>query len=251
MHLDFDRLAVSFSMPDGEVRQALGSISFDIPDGQFVAILGPSGCGKSTLVRVVAGLQTATDGAVIGDDSVIDKPRDEIALMFQDATLMPWRTVQDNIALPLELKGVDKKERYKIVQHLLPNLGLVDYAQSYPAALSGGMAQRVALGRVLVQRPEVLLLDEPFGALDAMTRERISLDLLAFWRETQQTVMMVTHDINEAVLLADRVIILTQRPGRLLEDIEITLERPRTVEMIYTQTFIDLARKVREAIDRA
>ena len=169
--------------------------------------------------------------------------------MFQDANLMPWRTVIDNIALPLELAGVGKARRHEAVYELLPQLQLQDFALSYPAELSGGMAQRVALGRVIVQGPRALLLDEPFGALDAMTREKISLELLDLWRKHRQTVVMVTHDINEAVLLADRVVVMSNRPGQLVADIAIELERPRGIDMIYREAFLRLARRVRAAID--
>jgi NitT/TauT family transport system ATP-binding protein len=213
--------------------------------------LGPSGSGKSTLIRVVGGLQAATAGTVYVDDTLVTEPLDGVSLMFQDANLMPWRTVRDNIVLPLELRGVAKDERYQQVGNLLPLLGLQDFADAYPAELSGGMAQRVALGRVLIQQPQVVLLDEPFGALDAMTREKISFDLLRIWAREQQTIMMVTHDINEAVLLSDRILVLSQRPGRIIADITVPLDRPRTLDMIYTQPFIETARTVRATIDRA
>ena len=163
---------------------------------------------------------------------------------------MPWRTVIDNICLPLELAGVDKAQRVDVVRGLLPQLHLEDFALSYPAELSGGMAQRVALGRVIVQRPRALLLDEPFGALDAMTREKISLELLDLWRKRRQTAVMVTHDINEAVLMADRVVVMSRRPGKLVADIAINLERPRTIDMIYHETFLRLVKRSRAAIDR-
>jgi NitT/TauT family transport system ATP-binding protein len=251
MHVTIDKLTVQFPAADGGVLSALGPVSLTIEAGSFVALLGPSGCGKSTLVRVLAGLQPATSGVVRVGDRLITEPMDGISLMFQDANLMPWRTVRDNIALPLELAGISAKERNKRVQSVLPLLDLQEFAEAYPAALSGGMAQRAALGRVLVQQPEVVLLDEPFGALDAMTREKISLDLLKVWARYQQTVLMVTHDINEAVFLADRVLVMSQRPGRLIGDIPVPLERPRSLAMVYTQPFINTAREVRQTIDRA
>lgn len=246
MTIALDTIAVQFGG-----LQALGPVSFEIEAGRFVALLGPSGCGKSTLIRVVAGLQTPSSGAAKLDDTPITAPSDDVGLMFQQANLMAWRTVRENIALPLEVAGISKKDRHKAADSLLPMLGLEDFAETYPAELSGGMAQRVALGRVLVRRPQVLLLDEPFGALDALTRERISLDLLRIWAEFQQTALMVTHDINEAVLLADRVLVMSQRPGRIIGDIAVPLERPRTLEMVYTDAFVQTAKRVREAIDRA
>ena len=251
MDLTATNLAVSFPAPDGMPMAVLGPVSFTIEAGSFVALLGPSGCGKSTLIRILGGLILPSSGQVTIADQIITEPRTEVALMFQDANLMPWRTVQDNIGLPLELVNIEKKEREQRVHDLLPVLGLEGFHDSYPGELSGGMAQRVALGRVLVQSPEVVLLDEPFGALDAMTREKISLDLLRIWAKYRQTVLMVTHDINEAVLLADRVMVLSQRPGRLVGDISVPLERPRNLEMIYTQQFIDTARQVRRVIDNA
>ncbi len=249
MKLSLRELVVDFKTPDEGRLPALGPISLEISPGEFLCIVGPSGCGKSTLIRTLAGLQPATSGSVAGDDLPITGPLSTLAIMFQDANLMPWRTVIDNIALPLELAGVDKARRHKAVYELLPQLHLQDFALSYPAELSGGMAQRVALGRVIVQRPRALLLDEPFGALDAMTREKISLELLDMWREYRQTVVMVTHDINEAVLMADRVIVMSSRPGKLVADIAIGLERPRVINMIYRETFLRLVQEARAAID--
>lgn len=251
MHIDIEGLSVHFQNADGSTLAALGPLSVSIDSGSFVALLGPSGCGKSTLIRAVAGLQQATTGTVHVGNRLVTEPMNGVGMMFQDANLMPWRTVRDNIALPLELNVVPKPERYQRVASLLPLLGLEDFAKSYPGELSGGMAQRVALGRVLIQNPDVVLLDEPFGALDAMTREKISLDLLRLWARYQETVLMVTHDINEAVLLADRILVLSHRPGRIIGDIRVPLDRPRTLDMVYTQPFIATAREVRETIDRA
>ena len=206
MRLRVGHLAVRFHGPNGELRPALGPISFEVADDEFVCILGPSGCGKSTLIRVLAGLLRPSAGAAFRDDQVIDGPWPGSAIMFQDTNLMPWRTVLDNIALPLELAGIPTAERYATVQKLLPQLNLENFDQAYPAELSGGMAQRVALGRVIVQEPQVWLLDEPFGALDALTREALGLELLQLRARSRPTIILVTHDINEAVLLADRVI---------------------------------------------
>ncbi len=249
MKIKIHDLVVNFPAPEGGILPALGPISVTIEDEEFVCILGPSGCGKSTLVRVVAGLQKATSGDVSTDLTQITQPLPDIAMMFQEANLMPWRTVRDNIALPLELAGIQPHERYERVRGLLPQLNLSDFEMAYPGELSGGMAQRVALGRVMIQQPKVLLLDEPFGALDALTREKISLDLLRVWQQTKQTVLMVTHDINEAVLLADRIIVLSQRPGTLVADIAVNLPRPRRIDLSYTEEFVSLAKQVRQSID--
>lgn len=249
--LEIHSLSVTFTQPDGEPLHALGPLSFDIPRGQFVCLVGPSGCGKSTLINVIAGLLRPTAGAVQLEGAVVRGPSPRIGLMFQNATLMPWRTVRDNVALPLELAGVARGERMETVDALLDMLGLTDFANAYPGGLSGGMAQRVALGRVLSQHPHVLLLDEPFGALDALTREQVSFDFLRAWRREQQTVLMVTHDITEATLLADRVLVMSRRPGQIIADVPVTIRRPRQPEDAFSPEFSEIAREIRAAINRA
>lgn len=244
-------LSVTYTAPGGEPLPAVRPVSLTLAAGQFVCLVGPSGCGKSTLIRVLAGLQAPTKGDVLIDGEPVTAPSPRVALMFQDANLMPWRTVTDNIALPLELAGVPKDARIEQVRGLLPRLGLAEFAHAHPGELSGGMAQRVALGRVLVQHPDLLLLDEPFGALDALTREKISEDLLNVWRQTQPTVLMVTHDIHEAVLLADRVLVMSRRPGQIIADVSVPLARPRALNAIYSSEFGEIARLVRANIERA
>jgi NitT/TauT family transport system ATP-binding protein len=251
VRLSVRELSVVYHPPGGSLLPVLGPISFSIEPGSFVCILGPSGGGKSTLIRILAGLQQPTSGMAYLNDEPIKEPSTDVGLMFQDANLMPWRTVSDNIALPLELMGIPSKQREQAVSELLPTLGLEEFPFAYPGQLSGGMAQRVALGRVLVQKPGALLLDEPFGALDALTREQISLDLMRFWVERKQTVVMVTHSINEAVLLADRILVLSRRPGRIAADIPVLLERPRSLEGEYTAAFGEIAGTVRAAINQA
>lgn len=249
--LTAQKLTVSFEMPGETPLLALGPISFDIAPGEFTCLLGPSGCGKTTLIRVFAGLQPATQGKACLSGETIAGPSPRVGLMFQSANLLPWRTVLDNVALPLELAGISKTDRHQTATDLIPILGLEGFETTFPGELSGGMAQRVALGRILVQNPDVLLLDEPLGALDAMTREKVSLDLLRMWSHKRQTVIMVTHDINEAVLLSDRVLVMSQRPGRIVADIPVQLSRPRRLEQIYDTDFVEIARLVRAAIDRA
>ena len=249
MRLSLQDLAVTFSSPKGESLPALGPIAFDVAADEFVCLVGPSGCGKSSLIRVLAGLQLPTSGSALCDGEPITRPMPGFAIMFQDANLMPWRTALDNIALPLEVAGASAAERYKIVRALLPLLHLENFDLAYPAELSGGMAQRVALGRVMVQQPQVWLLDEPFGALDALTREKLSLELLQLRTRSTQTIIMVTHDISEAVLLADRVIVLSRRPGKLVADLPIDLPRPRSADMIYQEDFLRLAKGIRASID--
>ena len=249
MRLSLRELAVSYPAPSGAWLPALGPVSFDIGDDEFVCLVGPSGCGKSTLIRVLAGLLPPTAGAALCDDQLIDRPLPHMAIMFQDTNLMPWRTVLDNIALPLEIAGVPKAQRHRTARQLLPQLNLEDFELSYPAELSGGMAQRVALGRVILQQPRIWLLDEPFGALDALTREKLSLELLRLGRRSRQTILLVTHDISEAVLLADRIIVLSRRPGKVIADISIDLPRPRSADMIYQPTFLRLTKRVRACIE--
>ena len=249
MRLRLEDVEVSFPGPAADPLPALGPISFEVADDQFVCLLGPSGCGKSTLIRVLAGLQPPSAGAATCDGVLIRRPLARAAIMFQDTNLMPWRTVLDNIALPLEIAGLSRAQRYRAVRELLPQLNLENFELAYPAELSGGMRQRVALGRVIVQQPQVWLLDEPFASLDALTRETLSLELLRLRARYRQTIVQVTHDINEAVLLADRVIVLSRRPGRLVADIAIDMPRPRSAEMIYQRKFLQLARQVRACIE--
>lgn len=249
--LSIRTLTVEYQTPEGDSLPALGPVTLDIPPGEFVCLVGPSGCGKSTLIKVIAGLQAPTTGGAFLHNQPINRPSPKVGLMFQDPTLMPWRTVRDNIGLPLELAGMARGNRDGVVDGMLDMLGLTDFASTYPGNLSGGMAQRVALGRVLSQRPEVLLLDEPFGALDAMTREQVSFDLLRAWRRDRQTVLMVTHDITEAVLLADRVLVMSRRPGRIVADVPVAIRRPRHPEDAFSTDFVEVARTVRAAISRA
>ncbi len=249
--LSAHQVSVMFAAPDGGQLPALGPVSFEVQAGQFVSLIGPSGCGKSTLVRVFAGLQQPSQGRITIDGQPVDGPSPLVGMMFQQANLMPWRTVIDNVTLPLELAGVSRQEREQQALDVLRGLGLAGFEYAYPGELSGGMAQRVALGRVLVQRPAALLLDEPFGALDALSRERIGQDLMRMWARQRQTVVMVTHDIQEAVLLSDRVLVFSQRPGRIIADIAVDLARPRQPEDIFNPDFAAVARQIRQAIDRA
>lgn len=228
--------------------QALENVSLALERETFTCLVGPSGCGKSTLLRILAGLIRPDQGAVLLNGDPLIQPRREISLAFQSANLMPWRTVQQNIVLPLEIAGVGAREREARADHLLTLLDLEDFRDAYPAALSGGMAQRLAIGRALIHDPEVLLLDEPFGSLDALTREQLSEELLRIWSQDRKTVLMVTHSIQEAVLLSDRVVVMSPRPGHLLADFQIDLPRPRSLEMVTEPEFAALEVQIRAAL---
>ncbi|NJL94780.1 MAG: ABC transporter ATP-binding protein [Anaerolineae bacterium] len=231
----------------GEV-QALGRVSLKLEPVQFTCLVGPSGCGKSTLLRILAGLLIPSEGEVLFNGQPLRSPSRALSLVFQDANLMPWRTVEQNLRLPLELAGVPRQDQAKSAAAMLDLLGLSEFRQARPGALSGGMAQRLAIGRALIADPEVLLLDEPFGALDALTRETVSEELLRIWASSRKTVLMVTHSIQEAVLLADRVLVMSTRPGVIVRDLPIPLPRPRSLEQITQPDFVRLAAEVRAAL---
>lgn len=228
--------------------QALDRISFSIDPQEFVCILGPSGSGKSTLLRILAGLLPATQGQVCIDGEPVTGPRQGIGFVFQKANLMPWRTVLENILLPLELINLPRNQALQRAQEMVELVGLEGFENTLPRDLSGGMAQRVAIARALIQDPKVMLLDEPFGALDALTRERMADELLSIWQKQRKTVVMVTHSISESLFLADRVLVLTQRPGQIKLDLAVDLPRPREEGMRYTAEFGRLARQLRAAI---
>lgn len=245
--LRVENLSKSFDDPSQRVR-ALHNLTFSIEEGEFVCLLGPSGSGKSTLLRMIAGLVQADSGEMYLRDEAIAQPRREIALVFQTPTLMPWRTVLENVLLPAQVQGGVDDAAASRAHDLLALMGLSEFAGALPRQLSGGMAQRAALARTLMLDPQVLLLDEPFGALDAMTRERLNLELLRLHEEEGRTMLMVTHDIAEAVLLADRVLLLSHRPGTLVADLRIPLARPRTLEMTGTAEFAALTLEVRKRL---
>jgi NitT/TauT family transport system ATP-binding protein len=227
---------------------ALRNVTFSLYPQEFLCVVGPSGCGKTTLLKLIAGLIDPTTGDVLFEGKPLTKPRRRIGFVFQQANLMPWRTVDENIALPLELQGMSREGIKEKAASLLRLVGLSGFEDSYPRDLSGGMAQRVAIARALIHDPEILLLDEPFGALDALTRERMGTELMRIWSAEKVTVVMVTHSISEAVLLSDRILVLSPRPGDLRLDLRNILPRPRDLSMTHTQRFGELASRVREAI---
>ena len=249
MLLTLHHVSKAFGDP-ADPLHALQDISFQVARGEFVCVVGPSGSGKSTLLRLIAGLLTPSAGIIALDDEPITRPSPRVGIVFQNSNLMPWRTVLDNVALPLELRGESKARRYEIAREYIALVALDGFEAHYPHQLSGGMRQRAAIARTLVQNPELLLLDEPFGALDALTREYLNQELLRIYRLKEMTVVMVTHAINEAVWLADRVLVLSQRPGVLKADVPITLPRPRTDAMITDPAYLTLVKTVRSHIDR-
>ena len=240
-------LSVWFPNGNGGL-QALDRVSFDVAAQEFLAVVGPSGSGKTTLLRLLAGLLRPTHGEVQLEGETVRRPRRRTGFVFQQANLMPWRTVMANVELPLELEGEPPNSVRARAEEMLALVGLQGFADALPRNLSGGMAQRVALARALVHDPDLLLLDEPFGSLDALTRERMATELMRIWEARQVTVVLVTHSIPEAVMLADRVLVLSARPGRVVLDLPIRLTRPRDLSVAHTAEFGDLARQVRQAI---
>ena len=234
-----------FSSRSGEVVTALSDVSLDISDHEFISVVGPSGCGKTTLLRILAGLENASAGKVYCGDDLIGGPRDDTGVVFQQAVLLPWNTVLDNILLPARLKGDRSKVTQERAMQLLAFMGLNDFAAKYPFELSGGMQQRVSICRALMRNPKVLLMDEPFGALDAMTRESMNMELMRVWSEERKTVIFITHSIPEAVLLGDRVVVMSPRPGRISEVVKVDISRPRSLHTMGTSRFGQLCDHIR------
>ena len=245
LFLQVQNLHVTYADEKGGLR-ALHDVNFEINQHEFVSIIGPSGSGKSTLLKVIAGLLEPTRGELVFHTRN-DQPA-KIGFVFQVANLMPWRTVLDNILLPIEIQQSDLVEGKKKAHELVELVGLEGFENNWVQELSGGMAQRVAIARALIQEPELLLLDEPFGALDALTREQMGEELLRVWQARKTTVLMVTHSISEALLLSDRVLVLSARPGKINDDIEVKFPRPRTDQLRYTPQFGDLSLKLKAAI---
>jgi NitT/TauT family transport system ATP-binding protein len=227
---------------------ALDRISFEIPDGAFVAIVGPSGCGKSTLLKILAGLLRATSGQATLRGTPIAGPRRDIGVVFQSPVLFPWRDVLSNVMLPVDVQWLDKIEMRRRALDLVKLVGLNGFENRYPRELSGGMQQRVGIIRALIHDPALLLMDEPFGALDAMTREAMNVELQRIWMERKKTVLFITHSTSEAVFLADRVIAMTPRPGRVADAFDVDLPRPRPLEVMNTEAFGAYVKRVRVAL---
>jgi NitT/TauT family transport system ATP-binding protein len=250
----------SFVSPQGERIDALKDINLEVEDafsptgrdiGEFRVLLGPSGCGKSTLLRLVAGLDRPDSGEILVNNQPVHGPGKDRGMVFQKYTSFPWLSVADNIAYGLRINGVPDAQRRETVGHLLKAVGLAEFAGVYPETLSGGMQQRVAIARTLALRPSVILMDEPFGALDAQTRSEMQQLLLEIWEETACTILFVTHDVEEAIYLADRIFIMSSHPGTIVEDVQVPFDRPRDLALKETSQFHDLQHYVLGSLKRA
>lgn len=227
----------NYPVTSGAAVKALDGVSLDVHQGEFVAVIGPSGCGKTTLFGIIGGLVADYDGEVLIAGQPVRGGHSDIGMVFQEESTFPWRTTLQNVMFPLEVAGMPKKEREERARHFVRLVGLDGFEDRYPAELSGGMKQRTAIARTLAYEPKILLMDEPFGALDEQTRMLLGDKILQIWRELDQTTLLITHNITEAVQLADRVVVMTYRPGRIKETITIDLPRPRTSEIIATPAF--------------
>jgi NitT/TauT family transport system ATP-binding protein len=250
--VEFDRCGVTFRGGAGEV-EALRDVSLTVQPGEFVSLIGPSGCGKSTLLRLAADVLAPSAGTVrvLGKRPGEARRERRFSMVFQDPVLLPWRTVLENVALPLELAGAAKAQRRRRATEAIGLVGLAGFEAARPAQLSGGMRQRAAIARALTLEPSLLLMDEPFAAVDEITRDRLNLELLAIWQRSGAAVLFVTHSIEEAVYLSDRVVVLTRRPGRIAADLAIDLPRPRGLEVKRTRATFELTARAREALERA
>jgi NitT/TauT family transport system ATP-binding protein len=243
MNLTIRNVSKTFTSEKGEKVESLSSIDLDIENQEFICLLGPSGCGKTTLLRIIAGLDHASTGTVELGGTLIDRPNPQLAMIFQEYSLYPWRTVVANIGFGLEIRKIPAEERHATVKKYVDIVGLRGFENSYPYELSGGMRQRVAVARALAVDPSILLMDEPFGALDAQTRNLLQHELLNIWEKTKKTILFVTHSVDEAVFMADRIVVLTPRPGRICEIIPVQSTRPRD------RTSVEFAKVRRYVLD--
>lgn len=250
--IEFTQLTKEYTKGRGKSLSkllVLDDVSFQVPDGQFVCLLGPSGCGKTTLIRIAAGLTKADAGMIVVDGQLVTRPGTDRALVFQSYGLLPWRSVLRNVEFGLEISGMSKDQRREIARENINRVGLEGFESHYPHQISGGMQQRVGLARALVRDPTLLLMDEPFAAVDMQTREALQEELLRVWTESRRTVMFVTHSIDEAIYLADRVIVMQTKPGKIVEDISVNLPRPRyDYDVKATTEFAELRQICRDAL---
>ncbi|MCL4553755.1 MAG: ABC transporter ATP-binding protein [Actinobacteria bacterium] len=238
-----------FVSTKGEQVTALEGLSLDIAPHTFVTVVGPSGCGKTTLLMIVAGLEFYSEGQVLLDGKAVCGPSDDVGIVFQRPVLLPWKTVMENTMLPAMVRGLKDGHYRERAVELLRQVGLEGFIGHYPSELSGGMAQRNAITRALVLDPRLLLMDEPFGALDAITRDRMMLQLTELWESTRKAVLFITHNIQEAVFLADRVIVMSPRPGRIIADVPVDLPRPRDLDVMSHPRFVELTSRIRERLE--
>lgn len=243
-HLSIRDLSLTYTSSRGPLL-ALNNVTTHIAKGEFVSILGPSGCGKSTFIRLLSGLMAPTSGEIRLHGDVIHRPRSDVGIVFQQPTLLPWKTVIENVMVPVKVLGLPTAGYYEKAQRLLTLAGLADFSAHYPKELSGGMQQRVAVVRSLITDPALLLMDEPFAALDAMNRERMMSELQRIWMATEISVMFITHSIPEAVFLSDRILVMTPRPGSICEDIKVDIPRPRTIDTLDQPNFLEITSHLR------
>lgn len=245
--VDIVNLCKSYTLNNKELK-VLDNVNLQAASGRFISIIGPSGCGKSTLFRTIAGLEKDFTGSVIVDGCDVRQGRPYIAYMLQKDLLLPWRNVMQNILLPLELAGTLKDTDTRFIKSMVSEFGLEEFVEAYPDELSGGMRQRVALLRTWLMKGSIMLLDEPFGALDTLTRNHMQDWLVGIWEKHRKTVLFITHDMEEAVYLSDEVFVMSPRPGRIIEKVNINLERPRKRDMVYTPQFIDYKRHLMSSL---
>jgi NitT/TauT family transport system ATP-binding protein len=246
--ISINRLQKTYLTTRGDTVHALRDINLTIAEREFVTVVGPSGCGKSTLLKILGGLLSKTAGQISLRGTPVDGPRRDIGIIFQTPVLLPWYTVLDNTLLPIQVLGLAREQYVGRARELLRLVGLEGFEHRYPFELSGGMQQRNAITRALIHDPAILLMDEPFGALDAMTRETMNLELLRIWHEAKKTVFFITHSIPEAVFLADRVVVMSARPGTVLREIPVRLPRPRDLDMMGLPEFVEAARTIRHLL---
>ncbi len=242
------RVSKTFQIKDGDPVTAIQDITLEIGEKEFITIVGPSGCGKSTLLKLLVGLLPLTSGEIFIRDEKVTGPYHDVGMVFQQPILMPWRTVMENLLYPIEILRLNDRDYRKVAQELIELTGLQGFERHKPRQLSGGMQQRVSICRALVYDPLLLLMDEPFGALDAMTREDMGFELLRIWQERKKTILFVTHSISEAVLLGDRVVVFTPRPGRIAKVISVKLPRPRTPDMEFSPEFREHVTEIKDLI---
>ncbi|MFJ2327490.1 ABC transporter ATP-binding protein [Pseudomonas sp. NPDC087690] len=242
--LQVDKVSLRYKKPDGGTFTALEEVSFEVPDQQFAVLVGPSGCGKSSLLYLTAGLAEPTSGEIHVGGQQVQGPGADRGMVFQSYTLFPWLTVRQNVEFGLKRRGMPAARRKEIVDYYVNEVGLAGFADNYAKQLSGGMMQRVAIARALANDPQILLMDEPFGALDSQTRLQMQQLLLRVWGNSKKTVLFVTHDIDEAILLGDRVYVMGAKPGRIKQILDVPIERPRSLDMVMERSFIDMKRQI-------